>query len=232
MEDKLFNIFLNKYLLPRVENFNGILVSSTVDDYGEVTVNFENPNNLSINTNILPSIIDGLVYEYSKYLIGVSNFSKIHNYFLSNITMTYNGDYLDTTKPGKIILSSDDKKKIQTILKTVTNFNFELFESTCETTFLNLETDGFEGLYLKLRVKLLEPTYDENSFSGNKSLLNQYFDSAYDNDAFIDYINNKFADNLLTFIWDNPLLLDVDYMYTTTNLDIVYRDGTTLNNLD
>jgi len=54
--------------------------------------------------------------------------------------------------------------------------------------------------------------------------LKKWYELA-DNDTFYDYISHGFSDEILNFFWGNPLLMNREYMFTSSNISFFDKNG-------
>jgi hypothetical protein len=225
MDTRILSIFYNKFLTKIKKEINGLVYTVTLNEGdGGIDFNFTNPKNLSVNTNTLGGEVEVLIDSFVKFLPKKESeyVSPIFYDILKKVKVFYNGELVDN-KSGEIYLSKEDIEKYKRLAKTINVFKIKNFFSPCDVTFLDVVSEDNTHIRLDLNVKLLYPELN-GEFLDNEELV-EFFNKAFEDHKFYDYVNDRFAGVLLDDIWGTPLLSDQDYMYTSTNVDFFDKKG-------
>ena len=225
MDTRILSLFYNNFLTPLKKELHGLIYTVTPNEYdGGIDFNFTNPKNLSVNTNVLNGEVEELINDFVKFLPkkGSDYNNPIFFDILKKVNTFYNGE-LVYKKRGEIYLSKEDIEKYKRLAKTLNVFKINDFFSPCDVTFSDLVAEDAEAIRLDLNVKLLYPELN-GKFVDKKELF-EFFTEAFDDDRFYDYMYYSFADVLSDDIWENPLLVDKNYMFITSNIDFFDKKG-------
>lgn len=223
MDTRLLSIFYNKFLSRQSKDFEGLKYTTKLNDDGIIIFNFTNPNNLSVNTNVLWSHVEEIAYDFGKFIPDFNNYSDpFFKQILERVKIEYEDINIEQRR-GFIYLNPEDVEKFNRIAKSLNIFKYGDFWSPCTTIFVDLDNEGREGVRIELSIKLLHPEYKGEPISNSD--LEKLMRDLYEDDNFFDYIQYGYPDSLHNEIWHNPLLLDNEFMYTTATVTLFDKNG-------
>lgn len=234
MDNRLLSIFYNKFLSREKKDYHGLEYYTYLNEDGIAVLAFENPKKLSVNLEVLKSVKDDLIHDFLKFIpkIGNDNYNRdLFKTLFNKIYVSYEGEIIEKDSDSQfkyrqyrdILINQEDLDHLKRLAKLNTEFNILGLESVCSVMFDNAVMEDSDHLRVDLNVKLLNPKYKgvEIDYKKLKEVVNQLVDD----DNFYDYINHGFVDNILNFFWGNPLLLDRNYMFTTSNITFFDENG-------
>lgn len=216
LNPRLISIFYNKLVTEGKKNYQGLLYEISMHPNGGVILNFENPKDLSFSFEVLLGFKETLTTDFIN-LIHRSSFNfpnAIFKKLNDKIYVTYNGKEINKRI---VYLNSEDLDTINRFAKSITIFKTNEFFSPCSTKFDYAQTDG-ENLNIGFDVKLLHPEYEGKPVKDLKE-LGEVLKELMEDDYTYDYTSYEFADSIMSFFWNNPLLMDTEYMFLTSNID-------------
>lgn len=231
---RLFMLMINSFITKEEQSIYGINYTITLDEDGLLNVNFTNPNDLSYNQEVLFGIIEEKINEFFKYVGSEWNRDDF-NEVKSKLVYYMDGRYLKQKSRILIYLNTDDKNNIKRLAKTINVFEWdsngdpEAFYSPVELSDIKVVIESEETVAIDFKVMLLNPEYtdDESGKHDNMSLqfLGEVFNVLYDNDTFYEYVRDRFADSIIDFLWNNPLIIDDSYMILTAEPTFYTKEG-------
>jgi len=226
MDTRILSLFYNNFLTPLKKELHGLIYTVTPNEYdGGIDFNFTNPKNLSVNTYVLSGEVEELIDDFVKFFPKKESDYNNPIFFdiLKKVNILYNGELVEQ-KGGEIYLSKEDIEKYKRLAKTANVIKINDFFSPCDVTFSDLVAESSEAVRIDLNVKLLYPELN-GKFLDNKELV-EFFTEAFKDDGFYDYISyGIFADVLHNDIWENPLLVNKNYMFIVSNIDFFDKKG-------
>lgn len=229
MNPRLLSIFYDKFLSREKKDFHGLEYSTILNEDGIIILDFENPKKLSVNLQVIKGVKADLIHDFLKFIPQKNN-DYFKNFF-NKIYVSYEGEIIEKDSDSQfkyrqyrdVLMNREDVEHIKRLSKLITNFNISGIESICTTTYEGAVMEDDEHLRIDLNVKLLNPKYEGVEIDNKK--LKEVMAELIDDDNFFDYINNSFPDDILNFFWNNPLLLDGAYMFTSANIDFYNQKG-------
>lgn len=234
MESRLLSIFYDKFLSREKKDFHGLEYYTYLNEDGIAVLEFENPKKLSVNLEVLKSVKDDLIYDFLKFIptIGNDNYNRdLFKTLFNKIYVSYEGEIIEKDSDSQfkyrqyrdILINQEDLEYLKRLSKLTTEFNILGLESVCSVMFDNAVMEDSDHLRVDLDVKLLNPKYKGVEIDNKK--LKEIMSELIDNDNFFDYINYEFSNSFLNFFWDNPLLMDRKYMFSTSNITFFDENG-------
>lgn len=233
MNSRLLSIFYDKFLSREKKDFHGLEYSTTLNEDGIVILDFENPKKLSVNLEVVKSVKDDLIHNFLKFITIGNNYDNRYYFkdLFNKIYVSYEGEIIEKDSDSQfkyrqyrdILINQEDLGYLKRLAKLNTEFKFLGFESVCSVTYDNAVMEDSDHLKIDLDVKLFNPKY--NGVEVDIPKLKEVVNELVDDDNFYDYINNGFADNILDFFWSNPLLMDINYMFITSNITFFDENG-------
>lgn len=233
MEGRILSIFYDKFLNREKKDFHGLEYYTYLNEDGIAVLEFENPKKLSVNLEVLKSVKDDLIHNFLKFITIGNNYDN-RDYFknlFNKIYVSYEGEIIEKDSDSQfkyrhyrdILINQEDLGYLKRLAKLNTEFKVLGFESVCSVTYDDAVMEDSDHLRIDLDVKLFNPKY--NGVEVDIPKLKEVVNELVDDDNFYDYINHGFADNILNFFWGNPLLLDRNYMFTTSSITFFDENG-------
>ena len=231
MDGRLLNIFFNNFISETPKSIYGINYVVSLNGNGGVDIKFTNPKNLSYNEQVLIGKMEEEIEEFIKY-VGINRFDtqakSLYNEIKDKFYYSMDGEEINKEpRYSNVYLNDIDRNEIKKICKSINYFNWndkeESLDSPIDTEYLNMFMEDTDHLVVEIRVKFLNPIYNNSLISISE--LSGKLSELFDNDSFYDYYREEFPGLILNYIWDNPLILDKDYMFATCNVDFYSKEG-------
>ena len=225
-------LMINSFITKEEQSIYGIKYKISLDDDGLLNVNFTNPDDLSYNQEVLFGIIEDKISEFFKYVGSEWNRDDFND-AKSKLVYYMDGRYLKKKSRIPVYLNNDDKDNIKRLAKTINVFEWsegsESFYSPVELSDIKVVIESEDTVAINFKAMLLNPEYtdDEGDKHDNMSLqfLGEVFNVLYDNDNFYEYVRDSFADKIIDFLWNNPLMVDTNYMLLTAEPTFYTKEG-------
>lgn len=228
-------LMINSFITKEEQSIYGINYTITLDEDGLLNVKFTNPNDLSYNQEVLFGVIEEKINEFFKY---VGSEWNRDDYREAKEKLVYYMDGRFLPKKSRripIYLNNDDKNNIKRLAKTINVFEWdstegsESFYSPVELRDINVIIESEDTVAIDFKAVLLNPEYTD--YEGGKHdnmplhFLGEVFKSLYDDDTFYEYVRDRFADNIIDFLWNNPLIIDSNYMLLASEPTFYTKEG-------
>ena len=225
---------INSFITKEEQSIYGINYTITLDEDGLLNVKFTNPNDLSYNQEVLFGVIEDKISEFFKYVGSEWNRDDFRE-AKTKLVYYMDGRYLNQKSRIPIYLNTDDKNNIKRLAKTINVFEWdstegsESFYSPVELRDIKVIIESEDTVAIDFKVMLLNPEYtdDEGGKFDDMPLyfLGNVFAKLYDDDTFYEYVRDRFADNIIDFLWNNPLIIDAKYMLLTAEPTFYTKEG-------
>jgi len=166
----------------------------------------ENPNDVSYSKHVIENYVDKLFNKFLK-LFGLNKFKIM---FPNDKYLVVNGE--------KVYLNKKDSQHIKKLITNVKRFKIEFNDFDLvgdiwywsDVFYISAYRDSIE-----LNVEGQFKNYKKQYRNGNIvdigiDEVDDILDDDYNNDVFLDYIQDKLYDDAMTYIWNLPALCDQD----------------------
>ena len=221
LNNRILSLFYSKFLTKDVKDYYGMKYTSLMGQDGRIQINFTNPENLSFNPEVLKGQKEEFVLDFLKLIGFIRGWEEpLFKELLNRIDILYDGKKINNRV---VYLNSSDTQLLNILSKSIVVYDIEGFYSPCSVTFENAYIEAEDHIQLNLNVKLLNPTYKNDKHLSDDELKDA-IQEVIESDNGYDY-SMIFADSLVGFFWNNPLLMDTDYMFITSSLDFFDKNG-------
>lgn len=221
---RLIKLFYTKYL-KGLKNLKGLVLNSSMDGQ-DIIINISNPNDLSFGADAIIGYVEEIVHDFTKFINGTGNTNQFNDNSLYGII----------TKKLKIYIDGDDAKEMEIVYinkkdlidvqnrcNMIREFELDEFWSKCKVSFREAYLESSEGINVEIDVILLTPEWEGQPLK-DMAILTDKVREILEYDSAADYEHN-FAGPVLGFFWNNPLIIDRDYMWTAPILTFYTPGG-------
>jgi len=218
LNGRVLSLFYDKFLSSKSKNYHGLEYTVKLDDDGQINIDFKNPKKLSYNPEVLLGHVEELIVDFLRL------FGRSSDYWDQPLFKTLKEKFrltVDGSSDKQVYLNEKDLNKCRMAAKTIHEFKLEDFYSPCVVEYDYADSDG-ESILVSLKVKLLKPEF-KGKFVEDDELKLALREVLY-GDYGQDY-EHEFGGPVLSVFWNNPLLIDQDYMWTGPTLQILDKHG-------
>jgi hypothetical protein len=206
VSERLIKLYYNKLKKPTVK-YGLVLHPFMVDN--KIKWEVENPNDVSFSSTVVEGHLEEMLHDFLK-LAGVTNgYNPTSGLDWSELSRNYcrlNKDdvYVSKNTRNKINESLENLNKIKL------DDNGSILISECFVKNWSLEYPDTEALYFHLDLELVNPKIDDEDVDDDT--LQDFIQSfVYDDDA--NEQEQEIISDIMRVIYDEPNLLDHDYMF-------------------
>ena len=213
-DNEILEKLIKIYFLRRkpFSNFHGLGIYTDFVD-GKLNFFVSNENDLSVTKSTVETHIDDLISNF----LNLFNLTISLKDFKGNFTQLY-FELPVKQKYYNVYINQSDYKKFQRLVSNIKELKVGDYLLNGKNVLEHIDSDG-EGIYLNIvftiyefyglnRVRITD--IDEvNKIIRSFEFTELFYDSQFD--IYTDIISE---------FWNNPLLIDQDYMYVTPNISI------------
>jgi hypothetical protein len=206
VSQRLIKLYYNKLKKPTII-YGLVLHPFMIDD--KIRWEYENPNDVSFATNVVEGHLEEMLHEFLS-LAGLATITHANNGLdWSQLSK----DYCRLSKED-VHVSKNTRNKINKALENLDKIRLEdgsvILNSECVVKNWSLEYPDTEALYFHLDLELFNPKIDGVDVDDDE--LQDFIQSfIYDDDS--NEQEQDLISDVMRVIYDEPNLLDHDYMY-------------------
>ena len=224
--NRLLNLFYSKYLKGH-NNLKGLILNASMNDEGNIIIDISNPNDLSYGPDTVVGYMEELVHNFTKFINGTGTQSSmfsdnsIYGFISKSLIVFIDGEYVkDITE---VYLNKQDLSDVMSRCNTIHEFELEEFWSKCKVSLIGAYPESGEGINVELKVTLLTPEWEGQPLR-DMAILTDKIREILEYDSASDY-EHSFASPVMSFFWNNPLIIDKEYMWTAPILTFYTPGG-------
>lgn len=206
VSQRLIKLYYDKLKKPTII-YGLVLHPFMIDD--KIRWEYENPNDVSFATNVVEGHLEEMLYDFLS-LAGFANATHVNNGLdWSQLSK----DYCRLSKDD-VYVSKNTRNKINDALENLDKIRLVdgsvILDSECVVKNWSLEYPDTEALYFYLDLELFNPVIDGSDVDDDE--LQEFIQSfVYDEDA--NEQEQDIISDVMSVIYDEPNLLDHDYMF-------------------
>jgi hypothetical protein len=206
VSQRLIKLYYNKLKKPTII-YGLVLHPFMIDD--KIRWEYENPNDVSFATNVVEGHLEEMLHDFLS-LAGLATITHANNGLdWSQLSK----DYCRLSKED-VHVSKNTRNKINKALENLDKIRLEdgsvILNSECVVKNWSLEYPDTEALYFHLDLELFNPKIDGVDVDDDE--LQDFIQSfIYDDDS--NEQEQDLISDVMRVIYDEPNLLDHDYMY-------------------
>lgn len=206
VSQRLIKLYYDKLKKPTII-YGLVLHPFMIDD--KIRWEYENPNDVSFATNVVEGHLEEMLHEFLS-LAGLATITHANNGLdWSQLSK----DYCRLNKDD-VYVSKNTRNKINKALENLDKIRLEdgsvILDSECVVKNWSLEYPDTEALYFHLDLELFNPVIDGNFVEDDE--LQDFIQSfIYDDDS--NEQEQDIISDVMNVIYDEPNLLDHDYMF-------------------
>ncbi len=206
VSQRLIKLYYDKLKKPTII-YGLVLHPFMIDD--KIRWEYENPNDVSFATNVVEGHLEEMLHEFLS-LAGLATITHANNGLdWSQLSK----DYCRLSKDD-VYISKNTRNKINKALENLDKIRLEdgsvILNSECVVKNWSLEYPDTEALYFHLDLELFNPVIDGSDVDDDE--LQEFIQSfVYDEDA--NEQEQDIISDVMSVIYDEPNLLDHDYMF-------------------
>jgi hypothetical protein len=206
VSQKLIKLYYNKLKKPTII-YGLVLHPFMIDD--KIRWEYENPNDVSFATNVVEGHLEEMLHDFLS-LAGLATITHANNGLdWSQLSK----DYCRLSKDD-VHVSKNTRNKINKALENLNKIRLEdgsvILNSECVVKNWSLEYPDTEALYFHLDLELFNPNIE--GVDADDDELQDFIQSfVYDEDA--NEQEQDIISDVMNIIYDEPNLLDHDYMF-------------------
>jgi hypothetical protein len=203
---RLIKLYYNKLKKPTII-YGLVLHPFMIDD--KIRWEYENPNDVSFATNVVEGHLEEMLHDFLS-LAGLATITHANNGLdWSQLSK----DYCRLSKED-VHVSKNTRNKINKALENLNKIRLEdgsvILNSECVVKNWSLEYPDTEALYFHLDLELFNPNIE--GVDADDDELQDFIQSfVYDEDA--NEQEQDIISDVMNIIYDEPNLLDHDYMF-------------------
>ena len=203
---RLIKLYYNKLKKPTII-YGLVLHPFMIDD--KIRWEYENPNDVSFATNVVEGHLEEMLHDFLS-LAGLATITHANNGLdWSQLSK----DYCRLSKDD-VHVSKNTRNKINKALENLNKIRLEdgsvILNSECVVKNWSLEYPDTEALYFHLDLELFNPNIE--GVDADDDELQDFIQSfVYDEDA--NEQEQDIISDVMNIIYDEPNLLDHDYMF-------------------
>jgi hypothetical protein len=228
--NQLINLFYSKYL-KKINDIKGLVFDSSING-DNIIINISNPNDLSYSPDAVVGYFEEVVHDFSKFINGAeTGGNRLYKNISDSLIISIDGEYaknMNIVYDKKFYLNKQDLRNVEHICDMIRVYKIDEFWSKCKVTFEKAYVESGDDIALiELNVVLLTPEWEGQPLR-NMGILSDKISEMSENENFIDY-EYEFASSVTSFFWNNPLMVDKDYMGTQPVLNFYTPEGKFIN---
>ena len=206
VSQRLIKLYYNKLKKPTII-YGLVLHPFMIDD--KIRWEYENPNDVSFATNVVEGHLEEMLHDFLS-LAGLATITHANNGLdWSQLSK----DYCRLNKDD-VHVSKNTRNKINKSLENLNKIRLEdgsiILNSECVVKNWSLEYPDTEALYFHLDLELFNPIIE--GVNADDDELQDFIQSfVYDDDA--NEQEQDIISDVMRVIYDEPNLLDYDYMF-------------------
>jgi hypothetical protein len=206
VSQRLIKLYYNKLKKPTII-YGLVLHPFMIDD--KIRWEYENPNDVSFATNVVEGHLEEMLHDFLS-LAGLATITHANNGLdWSQLSK----DYCRLSKED-VHVSKNTRNKINKALENLNKIRLEdgsvILNSECVVKNWSLEYPDTEALYFHLDLELFNPNIE--GVDADDDELQDFIQSfVYDEDA--NEQEQDIISDVMNIIYDEPNLLDHDYMF-------------------
>jgi hypothetical protein len=206
VSQRLIKLYYNKLKKPTII-YGLVLHPFMIDD--KIRWEYENPNDVSFATNVVEGHLEEMLHDFLS-LAGLATITHANNGLdWSQLSK----DYCRLSKDD-VHVSKNTRNKINKALENLNKIRLEdgsvILNSECVVKNWSLEYPDTEALYFHLDLELFNPNIE--GVDADDDELQDFIQSfVYDEDA--NEQEQDIISDVMNIIYDEPNLLDHDYMF-------------------
>lgn len=206
VSQRLIKLYYDKLKKPTII-YGLVLHPFMIDD--KIRWEYENPNDVSFATNVVEGHLEEMLHEFLS-LAGLANVTHANNGLdWSQLSK----DYCRLSKED-VYVSKNTRNKINDALENLNKILLDdggdILDSECVVKNWSLEYPDTEALYFHLDLELFNPLI--NGVDADDDELQNFIQSfVYEDDA--NEQEQDIISDVMSVIYDEPNLLDHDYMF-------------------
>ena len=206
VSQRLIKLYYNKLKKPTI--IYGLVLHPFMID-NKIRWEYENPNDVSFATNVVEGHLEEMLHDFLS-LAGLATITHANNGLdWSQLSK----DYCRLSKDD-VHVSKNTRNKINKALENLNKIRLEdgsvILNSECVVKNWSLEYPDTEALYFHLDLELFNPNIE--GVDADDDELQEFIQSfVYDEDA--NEQEQDIISDVMSVIYDEPNLLDHDYMF-------------------
>jgi hypothetical protein len=206
VSQRLIKLYYNKLKKPTII-YGLVLHPFMIDD--KIRWEYENPNDVSFATNVVEGHLEEMLHEFLS-LAGLATITHTNNALdWSQLSK----DYCRLSKED-VHVSKNTRNKINKALENLDKIRLEdgsvILNSECVVKNWSLEYPDTEALYFHLDLELFNPKIDGVDVDDDEL---QDFIQSFIYDVYSSEQEQDLISDVMRVIYDEPNLLDHDYMF-------------------
>jgi hypothetical protein len=206
VSQRLIKLYYDKLKKPTII-YGLVLHPFMIND--KIRWEYENPNDVSFATNVVEGHLEEMLYDFLS-LAGLASVNNVNN----DVDWSQlSKDYCRLNKDN-VHISKNTRNKINKALENLDKIRLEdssnILNSECVVKNWSLEYPDTEALYFHLDLELFNPIIE--GVDADDDELQDFIQSfVYEDDA--NEQEQDIISNVMRVIYDEPNLLDHDYMF-------------------
>jgi hypothetical protein len=219
INSKLIKYFYNSQISDGKVNLGGLTYTSDYNESSDIiNIYVSNPDNLSYNPHIIINFFETEIDFFTKLIpqqksSGPSSFFYLKQYFKF---------YFDNGDKKSLYINRKDFRQMSNLVSNITRLKYDDFEAEVVSSFDYIKTYG-DSNTVDITIKLINSYYDNEEVLTDERLT-EILEFLYWEKDFSSYLDSRYGD-VLDFVWDNPLVMEKEYMYITLNQRIYGFDN-------
>lgn len=206
VSERLIKLYYEKLKKPTI--IYGLVLHPFLID-NKIKWEYENPNDVSFATTVVEGHLEEMLHDFLS-LAGLTNITRLNN---GLDWRQLSKDYCKISKDD-VYVSKNTRNKINKALENLDKIKLAdgsvILDSECVIKNWSLEYPDTEALYFHLDLELFNPKIDGVDVDDDE--LQEYIQSfIYDDDS--NEQEQDIISDVMRVIYDEPNLLDHDYMY-------------------
>ena len=211
--EKLVEMFYSRLTKKGDLELHGLIIKPVYNE-NVLFFDIENPNDVSYSKHVIENYVDKLFNKFLK-LFGLNRFK-----------IMFSTDKYLVVNAEKVYLNKKDSQHIKKLITNVKRFKIEFNDFDLvgdiwywsEVFYISAYRDSIE-LNVEGRLHNYQLDYsDGNIVDIGIDEVDDILDDNYNNDVFLDYIQDKLYDEAMTYIWNLPALCDQDNDYISVGI--------------